>query len=98
MLKKHVVLFESKRYGWIAYSTAFVEAKRMLSINTTHNSNIFYIFKCNLLQQYPYTMKLQIPFQTHYHYKKINICKEEVFEENEEYITISYTDAEVAYV
>lgn len=94
MLKKHVILFESKDCGWIAYSTAVGEANRMLSVNITHNSNLFYIFECNLLQQLPYTMKLKVPFQNHYHYKKINIYKEEVFEENEEYITISYTDAD----
>jgi hypothetical protein len=41
MIKKHVVLFESKGCGWIAYSTSFGEAKRMLSINMKNNSNIF---------------------------------------------------------
>jgi len=39
-------------------------------------------------------MKLKVPFFKHYHYKKINIYKEEVFEENEECITISYNDAD----
>jgi hypothetical protein len=97
MLKKHVILFESKGCGWIAYSTAVGEAKRMLSVNITHNSNLFYIFECNLLQQFPYTMKLKVPFHLHYHFKKINVYKEVElveFAENEEYITISYTDAD----
>jgi len=94
MLKKHVILFDSKGCGWVSYSTTFKEAKRMLSINTTHNSNIFYIFECNLLKQNPYTMKLKFPFFKHYDYKKINIYKEEEFEESEEYITISYNDAD----
>ena len=94
MLKEHVILFEAKNVGWIAYSTTLGEAKRMLSINITHNSHIFYIFECNLLQQYPYTMKLKVPVSHHYHFNKINIYKEEHFEENEEYITISYDDAD----
>ena len=98
MLKKHVVLFESKDCGWIAYSTSYGEAKRMLSINITHSSNIFYIFECNLLKQNPYKMNLKFPFHQHYCYKKINIYKEEEFEENEEYITISYDDADNFYL
>jgi hypothetical protein len=89
MLKKHVILFEEKNNGWIAYSTTFDDAKRMLSINTKLN-DIFYIFECNLLKQYPYTMKLKVPFSQHYNYTKINIYKEDAFSENEEYVTISY--------
>lgn len=92
MLKKHVVLFEAKDYGWIAYSTTFADAKRLLSINATHNTPIFYIFECNLLKQNPYTMKLKFPFLQHYDFIKINIYKEECFDENEKYMTISYED------
>ena len=96
MLKKHVILFESKNCGWIAYSTDDTdnEANRMLSINIAHNCHLFYIFECNLLQQLPYTMKLKVPFSHHYQFNKINIYKEEHFEENEQYITISYEDAD----
>jgi hypothetical protein len=96
MIKKHIILFESKECGWVAYSATFGEAKRMLSINITHNSNIFYVFECNLLKQNPYTLKLKFPLPRHYDYKKINIYKEEDVEENEEYITISYTDADTS--
>jgi hypothetical protein len=92
MLKKHVVLFEANNYGWIAYSTTFADAKRLLSINATHNTHIFYIFECNLLKQNPYTMKLKFPFSQHYDFRKIIIYKEEDFEENEKYMTISYAD------
>ena len=42
------------------------------------------------VKQYPYTMKLKLPFSKHYNYTKINIYKENEFPENEEYITISY--------
>lgn len=94
MLKKHVVLLEAKDYGWIAYTTAFADAKRMLTINATHNTHIFYIFECNLLKQNPYTMKLKFPFSQHYDFRKIIIYKEECFGENDEYITISYDDAD----
>ena len=93
MLKKHIVLFESKHYEWIAYSTTGRDAKRILSVNKTYN--IFYIFECDLLKQYPYTMKLKSPLDKHYNCKKINKYKEEKFEETDEYIIISYeTDDE----
>ena len=93
MLKKHIVLFESKDYEWIAYSTTGRDAKRILSVNKKYN--IFYIFECDLLKQYPYTMKLKSPLDKHYNCKKINKYKEENFEEKDEYIIISYkTDDE----
>jgi len=87
MLKKHVVLFESKQYGWIAYSTTGSDAKRMLSVNNKYD--IFYIFECDLLKQYPYIMKLKAPLNKHYDYKRINKYKEENFEENDKYILIT---------
>ena len=93
MLKKHIVLFESKHYEWIAYSTTGRHAKRILSVNKTYN--IFYIFECDLLKQYPYTMKLKSPLDKHYNCNRINKYKEEIFEEKDEYIIISYeTDDE----
>lgn len=92
MLKKHVILFLAKDVGWIAYSTTFPDAKRMLTINSTNNHDIFYIFECNLLKQNPYTMKLKFPFCNHYDFKKINLYKEEEFAEKEKYMTISYKD------
>jgi len=84
MLKKHIVLFESKDYEWIAYSTTGRDAKRILSINKKYN--IFYIFECDLLKQYPYTMKLKSPLDKHYDCKRINKYKEE----KDEYIIVSY--------
>jgi hypothetical protein len=93
MLKKHMVLFESKDYEWIAYSTTGRDAKRILNVNKKYN--IFYIFECNLLKQYPYTMKLKSPLDKYYDCKKINKYKEEKFEEKDEYIIVSYeTDDE----
>ena len=87
MLKKHIVLFESKHHEWIAYSTTGRDSKRILSVNKKYN--IFYIFECDLLKQYPYTMKLKSPLDKHYDCKKINKYKEENFEEKDEYIMIS---------
>jgi hypothetical protein len=87
MLKKHVVLFESKYYGWIAYSTTGSDAKRILCVN--HKYDIFYIFECDLLKQYPYIMKLKAPLNKHYDCKRINKYKEAIFEENDKYIMIS---------
>jgi len=59
MLKKHIVLFESKHHGWIAYSTTGSDAKRILSVNKKYD--VFYIFECDLLKEYPYIMKLKAP-------------------------------------
>ena len=87
MLKKHIVLFESKEYGWIAYSTTRGDATRILSINNKYR--IFYIFECDLEKQYPYTMKLKAPLDN-YDCKRINKYKEVNFEENDKYIIISY--------
>ena len=39
MLKKHIVLFESKHYGWIAYSITGSKAKRILSVNKYKEEN-----------------------------------------------------------
>ena len=87
MLKKHIVLFESKEYGWIAYSTTGRDAKRILSVNNKYD--LFYIFECDLSKQYPYIMKLKAPINKQYNCKKINKYKEENFEENDKYIIIS---------
>lgn len=92
MLKKHIVLFETKDYEWIAYSTTGSDAKRILSVNK--NYNIFYIFECDIEKQYPYTMKLKAPLDKHYDCKKINKYKEANFEENDKYIIISYENVD----
>ena len=88
MLKKHLVLFESKDNGWIAYSTTGSDAKRILSVNKKYN--IFYIFECDLLKQYPYTMKLKAPLELYYDCKRINKYKEENFLEKDAFIIVSY--------
>jgi len=88
MLKKHLVLFESKDNGWIAYSTTGSDAKRILSVNKKYN--IFYIFECDLLKQYPYTMKLKAPLELYYDCKRINKYKEDIFLEKDEFIIVSY--------
>ena len=93
MLKKHIVLFESKDYGWIAYSTTGADAKRILSVNNKYH--VFYIFECDLGQQYPYTMKLKAPLDKYYDFKRINKYKEVNFEENDKYIIVSFKMEEI---
>jgi hypothetical protein len=93
MLKKHIVLFESKEYGWIAYSTTGADAARILSVNNKHQ--VFYIFECDLLKQHPYTMKLKATLNRHYDCKIINKYKEVNFEETDKYIIVSYKTEEV---
>jgi len=90
MLKKHIVLFESKDYEWIAYSTTGRDAKRILNVNKKYG--VFYIFECNIEKQYPYTMKLKFPLDKHYDCKKINKYKEENLKEEDKYIIVSYED------
>ena len=92
MLKKHIVLFESKEYGWIAYSTTRADATRILSVNNKYH--VFYIFECDLERQYPYTMKLKAPLDKYCDCKRINKYKEVNFEENDKYIIISYQPEE----
>jgi len=85
MKRSHLVLFESKDYGWIAYAVMRKEAERLIKIN----SHIFYIFECELPYSYDNTIiKLKTPFKKYYETATINVYKEEVFEENEEYIII----------
>ena len=88
MLKKHIVLFESKDYEWIAYSTTGSDAKRIIDVNK--NKNIFYIFECDLLKEFPYTMKLKAPLDKNYDCKKIIKYKEEIFKEEDKYIMVYY--------
>lgn len=64
MLKKYIVLFESKDYGWITYSTTESEAKRT-PLSKNNKYSVFYILE----KQYPYTIKLRAPLI------KINIKK-----------------------
>jgi hypothetical protein len=82
-----MVLFESKHHGWIAYSTKGSDAKRILSVNNKYD--VFYIFKCDLLKEYPYIMKLKAPLNKNYDCKRINKYKEENFGEYDKYIIIS---------
>ena len=104
MLKKHIVLLQTKDYDLIAYSITIAETKKLLNINKNCNevfskfqipsdslqrSGVFYIFKCNILQQYPYTMKLKAPLNKYYDCKNIIKYKEEIFEENDKYIIIN---------
>jgi len=73
-IKNHVVLFESKRYGWIAYSAKAADAKRLIYANKHYD--LFYIFECEIRQD-PYTMKLRAPLANWYNCKRIIKYKDE---------------------
>jgi len=61
---------------------------RGLTVNNKYN--IFYIFECDVLKQYPYIMKLKSPLEKRYDCKKINKYKEEKNEETDEYMIVKY--------
>jgi hypothetical protein len=89
MLKKHIVLFQTANSEWLAYSTAGGDARRLVK-----NDTIFYAFECNLTREYPYIMKLKSPLPEHYDCKKITKYIDEPFEENEEYMIVTYSEEE----
>jgi hypothetical protein len=86
MLKSHIIIFETKEYGLIAYSTTKKDAFAKIKMNKDYK--IYYVFECNLLKDYPYTMKLKYPLNEYYDRKSIIKYKEEEFREDEEYIII----------
>lgn len=90
MLKKHVILLETEKNVWVTYSVSNREAKKMSMAYLPHLH--YYVFECNLLQQFPYTMKLKYPLNQYFRGGEIILYREEQFEEKEEYLTVSYDD------
>jgi len=90
MIKKHVILLETTNNVWVAYSVSNLEANRMSKAILPHLN--YYVFECNLLQQYPYTMKLKYPLNLYYRDNNIIIYREEEFAEQEEYLIVKYDD------
>jgi len=90
--KKHVILLETEKNIWVAYSVSNAEANKMSRafLPQLH----FYIFECDLWQQYPYTMKLKYPLNQYFCVGdgKIIVYKEEDFAETDKYLTVSYDD------
>lgn len=90
MLKKHVILLETEQNIWVAYSISNAEAIKMSRAHLPQLN--YYVFVCNLLQQFPYTMKLKYPLSQYFRIGKIIIYREEEFEEKEEYLIVTNDD------
>ena len=82
---KYIVLSETNHYGWVGGFTTLKEAKKMLKIET----ETFYIFKH---VHKIFQMKIRYPIGEYYDSLSINEYKEEVFEEDDDYIIITPDD------
>ena len=85
---KYIVLSESNHYGWVGGFTTLAEAKKMLKIET----ETFYIFKHVHKKTEPFQMKIRYPIGEYYDGLSINDYKEEVFEEDDDYVIITPDD------
>lgn len=90
MLKKHIILLETEKNVWVAYSLSDGEANKMTKAFLPGLN--YYVFECDLLQQYPYTMKLKYPLNSNYRVGMICTYREEEFVENEECLVVTYRD------
>ena len=89
MINKYIVLSESNHYGWVGGFTTLREAKKMLKIET----ETFYIFKHVHKKTEPFQMKIRYPIVAPYYDSLfINEYKEEVFEEDDDYVIITQDD------
>lgn len=85
---KYIVLSETKHYGWVGGFTTLTEAKKMLKTET----ETFYIFKHVHKKTEPFQMKIRYPISEYYDSLSINEYKEEVFEEDDDYVIITPDD------
>ncbi len=85
MFKQYIVLSESKLYGWVGKIITKAKAKKILK-----KTKISYIL--SLYQNNSFIIKIRYPIKEYYDYLSINKHKEEVFEENDDYMIITYDD------
>ena len=86
---KYIVLSESNHYGWVGGFTTLTEAKKMLKIET----ETFYIFKYVNKKTEPFQMKIRYPIGApYYDGLSINEYKDEVFDEDDDYVIITADD------
>jgi hypothetical protein len=86
---KYIVLSESKHYGWVGGFTTLEHAKKLLKIETVR----FYIFKYVHKKTEPFQMKIRYPIgNPYYDSLTINEYKEEIFEEDDDYVIITPDD------
>ena len=88
MKKQYIVLSESNHYGWVAGLTTLAKAKKLLLIET----ELFYIFQYCYTKKDPLKMKIKYPFGEYYDCLSINEYKEEMFEEDDDFVIITYDE------
>jgi len=86
---KYIVLSESNHYGWVGGFTTLAKAKKLLKIET----ETYYIFKYVHQKTEPFQMKIRYPINaSYYDGLTINEYKDEVFEEDDDYVIITHDD------
>ena len=88
MKKQYILLSESNHHGWVGSLITLAKAKRLLKIET----EIFYIFHYCHGKKEPFRMKIKYPMGEYYECLFINEYKEEVFEEDDDFIIITHDD------
>ena len=85
----YIVLSESNHYGWVGGFTTLAKAKKLLKIET----ETYYIFKYVHQKTKPSQMKIRYPIVApYYDGLTINEYKDEVFEEDDDYVIITPDD------
>jgi len=84
----YIVLSESNHYGWVGGLTTHAKAKKMLKIET----ETYYIFKYVHKKQNHFEWNKISNGYPYYDGLSINEYKEEVFEEDDDYVIISHDD------
>jgi len=86
---KYIVLSESNHYGWVGGFTTLAKAKKLLKIE----AETFYIFKYVHKKTKPFQMKIRFPIiAPYYDALTVNEYKDEVFEEDDDYVIITPDD------
>jgi hypothetical protein len=86
---KYIVLSETNHYGWVGGFTTLAKAKKLLKIET----ETYYIFKYVHKKTEPFQMKIRFPISApYYDGLTINEYKDEVFEEDDDYVIITPDD------
>ena len=86
---KYIVLSETNHHGWVGCLTTLSKSKKMLKIE----NETFYIFKYVQPSLLNFQMKIRYPIDTpYYDCLTINEYKDEVFEEDDDYVIITPDD------
>lgn len=85
---QYIVLSETNHYGWTGSLTTLAKAKKLLKIE----SEVFYIFEYSQIKNKPLQLKLKYPFNIYYDCLSINKYEEELFDEDDDFVIITYND------